>query len=95
MNSPTTAKKLKLSERVKIVVVEDHHHVLEHIHAALRRRKFLPSWRMLHVDAHPDCMCIYLCIYWFINSYSLWKIYLFMFLYRCMKVKWLVRSTLF
>ena len=42
-------------ERVKVVVVEDHHHVLEHIHAALRRQPSLPSWRMLHIDAHPDC----------------------------------------
>ena len=51
-------------EKVRVMVVEDHHHVLEHIHTALRQlfRKSAPnsdkSWSMLHVDAHPDCKFI-------------------------------------
>lgn len=51
---------------IPLVVVESHHHVLEHIHARLRRlllrshkehaRKPF-AWRMLHYDAHPDLSC--------------------------------------
>ena len=43
---------------VYIVVVESHQHVLEHIHAVLRKRKLLGrAWSMVHFDAHPDLAC--------------------------------------
>lgn len=40
--------------KLRVVVVEDHHHVLEHIHTALRSFKMLKAWKMVHFDAHPD-----------------------------------------
>jgi len=43
---------------IYVVVVEYHHHALEHIHSILRRRKsLLKPWSMLHLDAHPDLAC--------------------------------------
>ena len=44
-------------DKIYVVVVEDHQHVLEHIHSILRRRKELKPWSMLHFDAHPDLAC--------------------------------------
>ncbi|KAF0699224.1 Aste57867_10189 [Aphanomyces stellatus] len=40
---------------IPTVVVDDHHHVLEPIHKAIRKR-ILPfsNWNMVHFDAHPD-----------------------------------------
>lgn len=52
-----------MPERLNIVVVESHQHVLEHIHTVLRRgprRKDLlltTRWCMVHFDAHPDMAC--------------------------------------
>lgn len=41
-----------------VIVVESHHHVLEHIHCILRRKKQLvSSWSLVHWDAHPDLAC--------------------------------------
>jgi len=56
------------SPLLHVVVVESHHHVLEHVHHVLRRKRFQYSknrrpvptengWSMLHVDAHPDMAC--------------------------------------
>lgn len=43
---------------IPLVIVESHHHVLEHVHDAIRRRKlFNKPWSMLHFDAHPDLAC--------------------------------------
>lgn len=43
---------------IPVVVVESHHHVLEHIHAELRKRRLLCSkWSMLHFDSHADLAC--------------------------------------
>jgi len=41
-------------KKLRVVIVEDHHHALEHIHAALRSFKQLKLWKMIHFDAHPD-----------------------------------------
>ncbi|GAX25344.1 hypothetical protein FisN_5Lh437 [Fistulifera solaris] len=46
------------SPKIPIIIVESHHHVLEHIHFLLRRQKpLLNSWSLLHWDAHPDLAC--------------------------------------
>mmetsp|Transcript_20632 Transcript_20632/g.25324 ORF Transcript_20632/g.25324 Transcript_20632/m.25324 type:complete len:739 (-) Transcript_20632:108-2324(-) len=51
---------------INLVVVEAHHHILEHIHYTLRQRRRssakttktnIPSWSMLHFDSHPDLAC--------------------------------------
>ena len=43
---------------IPVVVVESHHHALEHIHDALRKRRLLKSnWSMLHFDSHADLAC--------------------------------------
>jgi UPF0489 domain len=43
---------------IQVVVVESHHHVLEHIHHVLRKRRLLnQDWSMLHFDAHADLAC--------------------------------------
>lgn len=45
-------------DKIYVVVVESHHHVLEHIHHILRRRRLLNStWSMLHFDSHADLAC--------------------------------------
>jgi hypothetical protein len=44
-------------EIVDVVIVEAHHHCLEHIHAVLRKKKIFRRWRMVHFDAHPDLAC--------------------------------------
>ena len=51
-------KKIKPSPPTLCVIVEDHNHVLEHIHSAIRS-KSLPfsALRMLHFDSHPDLAC--------------------------------------
>ncbi|CAK4930301.1 unnamed protein product [Aphanomyces euteiches] len=40
---------------IPTIVVDDHHHVLEPIHKAMRKR-LLPfsNWSLVHIDAHPD-----------------------------------------
>ena len=44
--------------KIYLVVVESHQHVLEHIHAVLRKERLLTrEWSMLHFDAHPDLAC--------------------------------------
>jgi UPF0489 domain len=44
--------------KIPVVVVESHHHALEHIHNVLRRRRFLnKEWSMLHFDSHADLAC--------------------------------------
>ncbi|GAX17052.1 hypothetical protein FisN_5Hh437 [Fistulifera solaris] len=44
--------------KIPVIIVESHHHALEHIHFILRRQKLLlTSWSMLHWDAHPDLAC--------------------------------------
>lgn len=40
-----------------VVIVEDHHHCLEHIHFLIRKKKIFERWSMLHFDAHPDLAC--------------------------------------
>ncbi len=46
------------SPKIPVIVVESHHHVLEHIHFLLRRQKpLVDSWSLLHWDAHPDLAC--------------------------------------
>ena len=51
-------KKKKKKQQIHVVVVESHQHVLEHIHAVLRRERLLAApWSMLHLDAHPDLAC--------------------------------------
>ena len=56
------------ARKLRIVIVEDHHHALEHIHANLRRtcltkgQTSIPSWHMLHFDAHPDRKFFFRCI---------------------------------
>jgi UPF0489 domain len=44
---------------LKIIVVEQHQHALEHIHEKLRKDINLlkSSWTMVHIDAHPDMAC--------------------------------------
>ncbi|ETW05435.1 hypothetical protein H310_03200 [Aphanomyces invadans] len=44
-----------MMNRMRVVVVDDHHHALEPIHQAIRRR-VLPfaNWTLVHFDAHPD-----------------------------------------
>lgn len=45
-------------QKIPVVVVEAHHHALEHIHDVLRRRHLLNSeWSMLHFDSHADLAC--------------------------------------
>lgn len=46
------------STKIPVIIVESHHHVLEHIHFILRRqKKLVSSWSLLHWDAHPDLAC--------------------------------------
>jgi hypothetical protein len=41
-----------------VVIVEPHHHILEHIHKGLRQQRRLgSSWSLCHIDAHPDLAC--------------------------------------
>jgi hypothetical protein len=43
---------------IPVVIVESHHHVLEHIHHVLRKQKLTSiNWSMVHFDAHPDLAC--------------------------------------
>lgn len=43
---------------LRVVIVEPHHHALEHIHQALRQQRRLgESWSLCHIDAHPDLAC--------------------------------------
>ena len=42
---------------VDVVVVEAHHHILEHVHFILRKKKQLSSWTLIHWDSHPDLAC--------------------------------------
>lgn len=42
---------------VDVLIVEAHHHCLEHIHSILRKKKILRPWSMIHFDAHPDLAC--------------------------------------
>jgi len=44
-------------EIVDVVIVEAHHHCLEHIHSVLRRKKIFRPWKLVHFDAHPDLAC--------------------------------------
>ena len=45
-------------EMIPVVVVESHHHALEHIHQVLRKRRLLNrEWSMLHFDSHADLAC--------------------------------------
>jgi hypothetical protein len=47
-----------LDQKIPLVIVESHQHVLEHVHDAIRRHKlFNKPWSMLHFDAHPDLAC--------------------------------------
>jgi hypothetical protein len=45
------------SNRIHVVIVEPHQHVLEHIHSIMRKRKLFSPFSMLHFDAHPDLAC--------------------------------------
>ncbi len=48
----------KSSTKLGVVIVEDHHHVLEHIHYILRRKqKSMSRWKLIHLDSHPDMSC--------------------------------------
>ena len=41
----------------QVAVVEDHHEVLEHIHAAFKRRSLpFTGVTLVHFDAHPDML---------------------------------------
>jgi hypothetical protein len=52
------ANELAAVAMIAVVVVESHHHALEHIHDVLRRRRLLNSkWSMLHFDSHADLAC--------------------------------------
>jgi len=48
---------------IDVIVVEPHHHALEHIHSFVRRKarksrcKTMSSWTMIHFDSHPDLAC--------------------------------------
>ena len=46
---------------IDVIVVEPHHHALEHIHHVIRqktrKRKRVLSWTMVHFDSHPDLAC--------------------------------------
>lgn len=48
---------------INLIVVEAHHHVIEHIHYILRQRArkikdgSRLAWSMLHWDSHPDLAC--------------------------------------
>ena len=44
-------------EMVDVVIVEAHHHCLEHIHSVLRKKKIIRPWKLVHFDAHPDLAC--------------------------------------
>eukprot|EP00934_Nitzschia_sp_Nitz4_P000804 Nitzschia sp. Nitz4//scaffold3_size479765//390230//391570//NITZ4_000167-RA/size479765-processed-gene-1.328-mRNA-1//-1//CDS//3329550959//804//frame0 len=43
--------------KTNVVIVEAHHHCLEHIHHVIRKKKQFESWSMIHFDAHPDLAC--------------------------------------
>jgi len=51
--------------KIPLVIVEPHHHALEHIHQVLRRKARKRSleatkekrWTMVHFDSHPDLAC--------------------------------------
>ncbi|RHY80337.1 hypothetical protein DYB26_012570, partial [Aphanomyces astaci] len=44
-----------LSKQLRVIVVDDHHHVLEPIHQAIRKRTLpFSNWTLVHFDAHPD-----------------------------------------
>ena len=53
----TTPKPMPMN--INVVIVESHQHVLEHIHAVLRRNKKLlgQPWQLIHFDGHPDLAC--------------------------------------
>jgi hypothetical protein len=48
-----------MTRKIPLVVVEQHQHVLEHVHLILRKDKRLlqEPWTMVHFDAHPDMAC--------------------------------------
>lgn len=51
-------RRVKEEHRLKVVIVEPHHHALEHIHDTLRRQRRLGEpWSLCHIDAHPDLAC--------------------------------------
>jgi len=57
-DQPSQGKRQNSSERLKVIIVEPHHHALEHIHEALRRQRRLGKpWKLCHIDAHPDLAC--------------------------------------
>lgn len=39
---------------MEVVVVNEHHDVLQWVHLAVRRRLLPPQFKMVHFDAHPD-----------------------------------------
>ena len=48
----------KSRKKLGVVIVEDHHHVLEHIHYILRKKqKSMSRWKLIHLDSHPDMSC--------------------------------------
>jgi hypothetical protein len=56
----TTGKKRRrqADSPLRVVIVEPHHHILEHIHKGLRQQRRLgTSWSLCHIDAHPDLAC--------------------------------------
>lgn len=56
--SPGERQNTTQEDRLKVVIVEPHHHALEHIHEILRRQRRLgKSWSLCHIDAHPDLAC--------------------------------------
>ena len=61
MSSRHTSRNKKrphAASSIPVVVVESHQHVLEHVHATLRKQKLMTKpWSMLHLDAHPDLAC--------------------------------------
>ena len=57
-SQPSKHKRRNSSERLKVVIVEPHHHALEHIHESLRRQRRLGKpWKLCHIDSHPDLAC--------------------------------------
>lgn len=50
-----------INDKIDIVIVEPHHHALEHIHHVMRRharkKRQVRSWTMVHFDSHPDLAC--------------------------------------
>ena len=43
---------------IPVVIIGCHHHVLEHVHDMIRRRKmFNKAWSLLHFDAHTNMAC--------------------------------------